>query len=324
MRSSRAIDDQVHAIAATHFGAVSAREMRDAGIDASMQHRRRRSGMLRPAFTDVFLVGPAAHDPSHDTMCAAAALAAGIDGALSHETAAQRYRFWKRGTDVIHVSSSMEHRQRSELAPVRFHQAADHGLVPLLDIASVPCVPPVRACRQLGESLSSFEVANALSEARFLQLFTLCELEEELASHRGERGVRVVRDALAMYRDGGRGTRSDAEERLRRGMVRAGFPIPVVNTRGITGLTGIEVDFAWHAHRLIVEVDGRQHLESGDLEQDRLRDEAHAALGWHTLRFHARDVHCRLGQVIACIRASLVFPNSTPVVRSENHVVLAR
>ena len=69
----------------------------------------------------------------------------------------------------------------------------------------------------------------------------------------------------------------------------AGLPQPKVNN----DVEGLEVDFAFKDHRVLVETDSRRHHRSREaFENDRRRDAIHAAAGYRTLRFtHRRITH---------------------------------
>jgi very-short-patch-repair endonuclease len=65
------------------------------------------------------------------------------------------------------------------------------------------------------------------------------------------------------------------------------------------------VDFVCRSRRLIVEVDGSQHLESA---QDRQRDTWLRAQGYEVLRFWNSDVLLHTDNVIETIVAALTPP----------------
>jgi len=62
------------------------------------------------------------------------------------------------------------------------------------------------------------------------------------------------------------------------------------------------VDFVCMSRRLVIELDGGQHLESAD---DRRRDAWLAARGFRVLRFWNNEVLTKLDGVLACIDAGL-------------------
>jgi very-short-patch-repair endonuclease len=63
------------------------------------------------------------------------------------------------------------------------------------------------------------------------------------------------------------------------------------------------LDFVCFNRRLIIEVDGSQHVES---LSDRIRDRHFQAQGFHILRFWYDDVERNLEAVVMMIRAALL------------------
>ena len=71
-------------------------------------------------------------------------------------------------------------------------------------------------------------------------------------------------------------------------------------------IEGYIVDFACLSQRLIIEVDGIQHLEAEYLKTDAARDTRLQWLGWRVLRFSNGDVANALDGVVLEILADLV------------------
>jgi very-short-patch-repair endonuclease len=65
------------------------------------------------------------------------------------------------------------------------------------------------------------------------------------------------------------------------------------------------VDFLCIAHRLVVEVDGSQHVEN---KRDAIRDEWLAREGYKVLRFGNRDILTARESVLAAIAAACGLP----------------
>jgi very-short-patch-repair endonuclease len=61
------------------------------------------------------------------------------------------------------------------------------------------------------------------------------------------------------------------------------------------------VDFYCPAAKLVVELDGSQHLETGHQAKDQARDATLAGLGLHVLRFDDRQVLLETDAVLAAI-----------------------
>jgi Protein of unknown function (DUF559) len=80
----------------------------------------------------------------------------------------------------------------------------------------------------------------------------------------------------------------------------ANLPIP------FDGLSQMEVDFLCDASRLVVEIDGAQHLSDADAyRRDRRRDQLLQENGYMVLRFLAEDLPKDLDGVLDAILRSL-------------------
>lgn len=66
-------------------------------------------------------------------------------------------------------------------------------------------------------------------------------------------------------------------------------------------LGGYIVDFLAPSARLVVEIDGSQHLQEDHLRRDRNRDEVLAGLGFEVLRFDSRQVLTETEAVVEVI-----------------------
>ena len=93
--------------------------------------------------------------------------------------------------------------------------------------------------------------------------------------------------------------------------VEAGLPAPVsqFEVRGPDGRLLGRVDFAWPAHRLVVETDGyASHADRSRYRADRRRTNALVLEGWRVLRFSWEDVVHDPAGVVAAVRAALGQP----------------
>lgn len=115
-----------------------------------------------------------------------------------------------------------------------------------------------------------------------------------------------MRRAIELFEGGSAGTKNGGEDHLLEGILKAGLPEPQVNVRGITGVAGIEPDFAWAHARLVVELDGQgSHSLPQAAEQDRLRDERLREAGWRVERFSGLHVFHDRPDVVSCIARAL-------------------
>jgi very-short-patch-repair endonuclease len=114
--------------------------------------------------------------------------------------------------------------------------------------------------------------------------------------------VPALRQLLTEWDGRSAPARSVLEEQFLDLCRRTRLPLPDVNTR----IEGFEVDFAWPAQRLIVEVDGYAfHGGPAAFERDRARDAALALAGWRVLRFTWHQITREPERVAAVIRGSM-------------------
>ncbi len=82
-------------------------------------------------------------------------------------------------------------------------------------------------------------------------------------------------------------TRSELERRFLDMCTDGGLPSPIVNA----AVEGMEVDFHWPAHGLVVEIDGFEyHRTRAAFERDRERDLALQLAGLRVVRLTARTI----------------------------------
>jgi very-short-patch-repair endonuclease len=142
------------------------------------------------------------------------------------------------------------------------------------------------------------EVEAAVNEADRQGLITPDGLRAELAQTPRRPGVRLLRNALD--RRTFRLTDSALERRFLALVRVAGLPLPETGRR----VNGFKVDFFWPELGLIVETDGlRYHRTPAQQARDRLRDQAHSAMGLTPLRFTHAQVRFEPDHVAATLSA---------------------
>lgn len=146
----------------------------------------------------------------------------------------------------------------------------------LLDLASEP--PNVVSDRALEAAAAQAERDGRLGRVSQLRL---------AARAHDRTGSARLRAAL---RAGPRLWRSDEERMATIARVEAGLPEPVIAHRIRTAAGRLEVDLSFPPHRVILEVDGGQHLLPLNAARDADRDAALDALGRVTVRVMAHAV----------------------------------
>ncbi|MCW3014276.1 MAG: hypothetical protein JWO02_1368 [Solirubrobacterales bacterium] len=99
--------------------------------------------------------------------------------------------------------------------------------------------------------------------------------------------------------------RSDEEAAAAVALVSAGLPEPVIAHVVQTDVGPLEVDLSFPDHRLVLEVDGRQHALSLQRWRDLDRDAALARAGWTTVRVAAAHVREQPDAVVRTVAAAL-------------------
>jgi len=287
----------VRRIALAQHGAISAEQLRAAGLTRHAIAARVRSGRLVPLFRGVYVLG----DPELIPLArpSAALLAFGGAAVLSHRCAASVWGLAEADATTIDVTLAGGNRRSRP--GVRVHRV---GRLHRSDIATrerLRLTSPARTLIDFAAAASSNELADAFGEARARRLLTEPALAAALArAPANHAGAAVVR---SMLRAGGTYDRSEAERTMRRLCAAAGLSQPRANVM----LHGHLVDFLWPELGLIVEVDGyATHGGRHAFENDRRRDQAHAAAGyvviritWRQLQHEPLAVIARLAQAMA-------------------------
>lgn len=183
-------------------------------------------------------------------------------------------------------------------------------LVPWGDPRSVPSLVEEHALEDLvvaGESLlQSAHGAAAREEPGEHPRCTRAELAAVVGKRRNVRGVRLMRAALPLLREG---SGSPAESRLRLRLVAAGFPEPRMNVRvTLRGGSWIMPDLVWEESRVCLEYEGDHHrTDVAQFREDISRVRRLEASDWTCLRV-AGDVWTPSGfeRMAADLRAALL------------------
>ena len=132
----------------------------------------------------------------------------------------------------------------------------------------IPVTTVPRTLLDLAAVLDGRRLERAINEADVLRLTDALSLRDLLVRYPRRVGTPAIAAALAARAAGATVTRSELEERFLHLLERHGLPRPRTNTY----IDGLEVDCAWPAHRLIVELDG--HAAHGTLRGVRARPRA--------------------------------------------------
>jgi very-short-patch-repair endonuclease len=229
----------------------------------------------------------------------AALLSLGRDAVLSHRSAAAIWGLADPDPNPIEITVVARHprsRQGVRLHRVRRLDAADTTARSNLRLTSL-----ARTAIDFASQATSSELHDAFAEARAKHRLTDRALHAALDRlPANDPGASIVRSMLT---SGETYDRSKAERIMRTLCRQAQLPQPVVNYK----LHGFLVDFLWRDAKLIVEVDGHgTHGTRRAFENDRRRDQVHAAAGylviritWEQLQNEPLAVLARLAQALA-------------------------
>lgn len=227
------------------------------------------------------------------TRCRALAMRLRDDAVFSHTTAALLYGaplpLHLERDPTVHVTVPA-----SEPAP---HARGIHGHTLALqpgDVsvrAGLTVTSPARTWCDLASilDLGDLVAVGDFFVARDLPLVSIAELHDRVLAMKSGRGIRRVRQAVALVRDG---SESRPETQLRVILVLAGLPEPVINHTLVDSETGKQVrpDFIFVDCRMILEYQGDYHRTKSQWRRDMTRRSRLEAEGWYVMELNADDL----------------------------------
>ncbi len=197
---------------------------------------------------------------------------------LSHRSAAELWGFGKERRGLIDISVRRHCRVRRSGIHVR-----DRAGLWNRDIGmrlGIPVTQPVRTMLDLATELEPNRLERAINEADKRDVIDPDRLRRALDDHRGEAGIRLLREVLDEHTF--RLSDDELELLFRPIAASAGLPTPL--TKQI--VNEFEVDFFWPDLGLVVETDGwRYHRTPAAQTRDARRFQVHTAAGLTPLRF---------------------------------------
>lgn len=204
----------------------------------------------------------------------------------SHVSAARVYDVPLPTVPAEHVSvTEPRHRRRTTGVVPHVNPTPDVRVV-----HGIPVSSPTQMFVELATILSLVDLVVVGDHLVRVGLLTLPELVAACERSR-ERGARAARRAASYVRER---VDSPMETRLRMLLVLAGLPEPQVNLtiRDVDGVPLRRYDLSWPDARVIVEHDGRQHIEREAAWEDDLdRREAIDDDGWRILVVTSRGIY---------------------------------
>jgi very-short-patch-repair endonuclease len=255
-------------LAETQHGVVSRRQLLAAGVGSRAIERRVESGRLHPFHRGVYAVGHRVVSLKGRWMAATLA----TNGVLSHRPAGALWviRPW---TGRIDITTRWDRRPQPGLLLHRAVLAEDEITIE----QGIPVTTPARTLLDLAGVLQKHQLQQAINEAERLRLEG-----PQPDRHPTKRGTKALRTLAPPTH-----TRRDLEAAFHTFLNDRRFPAPQTNVL----IEGKEVDFAWPASRLIIELDSWEyHRTRAAFEDDRRTDRRLRAAGWTVLRVTWRDL----------------------------------
>ena len=290
-------DRAIAGIAASQHGVVTRAQLLGAGLSRKAIQHRLDKHRLHPIHRGVYLDGHPIPPPLALEM--AAVHAYGDGAVISHESAAAIWRIRAQPGGPIHIT--LPSRCNRSRPGIRVHLTRALRANEVRTHRGIPLTAPIRTLIDLASVLSFRELERAFEAAQVANLLRPELLRSMLSGSRGRPGYGAMRALLDRDRAPAL-TRSEAERRLL-DLLRAADLVPDgVNVR----VGRREVDFLWHAQRLVVEVDGfAYHANRAAFERDRLRDAELQAGGYRVMRVTWRQIAKTPEAVIARVARAL-------------------
>ena len=270
------------------FGLLSLPQLASSRYSKDSVRHAIRSGRLERFLPRVFRV--VGTPPSFEQDVMGVLLWAGDGSAASGITAARLHHLPGFGSDVVEISTvnGKDGRRPCLMSgrTVRVRRVDGH-LLPEIETGATPITTIRRTLLDLaGGRHPLAESALDRSLVRQRESIGSLWLYIEQEWMRGRRGVRIMRDLLAVRTAGQAPTDSDGELRARRLIADEGLPSPVGQHPVALPLADIHIDLAYPDIKLAIELDSYSwHLNRKAMERDRERDNALQMLGWIVLRF---------------------------------------
>ncbi len=283
-------------IAGTQAGVFTRAQARAAGWSAKQEARLVRRGDW------VRVVGHAyvrAGTPV-DLVVRATAAHLLTGGVLSHRSAAVLWQLPVADDGRVHLTVRPQDNPRLAGVVVYRRPPIDDADVDLLDGVLV-----TSRVRTLADCLGTLPPRQAQHLLDRTLLRRWADPADLYARVRVATGLRGTPQLLRLLREAARGSRSEAERRLRLILRRARIRGWRAGVR--LDALGLEVDVLFADARLVLEVDGRAHHSTDDRFQwDRTRQNLLVMAGYTVLRFTWWDVTERPDRVAAMVRAALL------------------
>lgn len=273
-------------LASRQGGVVGRSQLVELGYSRAAVGRAVAGGLLAPIHRGAYVVGHR-HLASAGRRFAAV-LACGSSAVLSHVSAAEAWGLHPGARARYDVTVPRTLRPRPGLSPHRGVLAEDERT----RLDGLPVTTVARTLLDLAAVLDEHRLERALERAEILRLLDLGALSALLGRYPRRAGTPALRGILRRGALDPRMTRSDFEEAFLAFLAARDLPrpssgvwVPMDDGEG----PGVELDVAWPAARLAVELDPRStHGTAAAFERDRRKDQRLLLVGWRVVRITPR------------------------------------
>ena len=278
---SREIETRIAALAARQHGALTFRQLLEAGLSLAGIDRRLRSGRMSRLYRGVYLVVPYPLEHTADM----AAVLASRGGALSHLSGGWLWEVLRAPARPPEVEVSVVG-NRGRPPGIRIHRVSRLGDEERTQRHGIPVTSIGRTLVDLAAVIGRRELEAAVARALRDGLVTPEALARLPTQYRHYRRVAALKAVLQLP-GGPQLTRSAAEETMLALVREARLPAPECNV----SIGPYELDLLWRRAKVAVEVDGfAYHGSRRRFEGDRRRDAVLAARGLTVLRLSWRQI----------------------------------
>jgi hypothetical protein len=279
------IPPEVAETALWQAGAISRRQLLDAGLSSQLIKRRLERGRWQQLYRGVYAVftGP----PPRAAWLWAAVLRAGPGAVLSHQTAAELHGLIESPAETIYVTVPSTRRARSTGIAIRISGRVGEARQPSREPPRTTIEETVLDLIQLSGTFD--EACGWLTRACGRRRTTEARLRAALSLRKKMRWRPELEDVLAAA---GAGIHSVLEYRYVRDVERAhGLPPSRHQVRVVIDGRAVYRDAYYEEYLLAVELDGRLAHPDEERWRDSRRDVQAGAQGVYTARYSWRDVY---------------------------------
>lgn len=296
--------DRAAHVAAAQHGALTRAQLRACGVSDQELRTLGAKGVLIRAQPRVYLV--ASHPRTWEQRLMIATLVAGSLAVASHRSAAGLWRLDRFRRQHLEVTAPAPAPRRPPA--IRLHESTEPTSRDRTVCEGIPVTTPSRTIIDLGRYLGATRLTALLDDAVRRDLTSYEAVHHRFAelAGRGRRGSVVVREVLSARQLGSIAPDSPLEDRVRRLLVGAGIPEPVLHHRvGCEELTYV-LDLAWPERLVALECDGfRFHRTPEQLAWDDERRNRLGLRGWLVLHTTSGRLTSAPSQLVADVRRAL-------------------